>query len=154
MTYPRYDYEAVRLVRRFRGHTDRITDLTLAADARWLLSASLDGTVRVWDVPAAQCLQVRIAFEVVTIAILQTIKCAGSCRLLWLLCNNAMRSWHCPTVFAGAQHSRLTWRISPCSGLIVLAPTACQTMQRLSLPCCYMLGLGIGLPLSQVLECW
>lgn len=46
-------------MRRFRGHADRITDLTLAADARWLLSASLDGTVRVWDVPAAQCLQAR-----------------------------------------------------------------------------------------------
>ncbi len=55
----RYDYEAARLVRRFRGHTDRITDLALAADARWLLSASLDGSLRVWDVPAAVCLQAR-----------------------------------------------------------------------------------------------
>lgn len=55
---PRYDYEAVRLVRCFRGHTDRITDMALASDARWLLSSSLDGTVRVWDVPAANCLQV------------------------------------------------------------------------------------------------
>jgi len=55
----RYDYEAARLVRRFRGHADRVTDLALAADARWLLSASLDGSLRVWDVPAAVCLQAR-----------------------------------------------------------------------------------------------
>ncbi len=55
----RYDYEAARLVRRFCGHTDRVTDLALAADARWLLSASLDGSLRVWDVPAAVCLQAR-----------------------------------------------------------------------------------------------
>ena len=54
----RYDIEAVRSVRRFRGHKDRITDLAIAQDARWLLSASLDGTVRVWDVPSARCLQV------------------------------------------------------------------------------------------------
>ena len=51
--------EAVRSVRHFRGHRDRITDMAIAQDARWLLSASLDGTVRVWDVPSARCLQVK-----------------------------------------------------------------------------------------------
>ena len=56
--YCRYDIEAVRSVRQFRGHTDRITDLRMSADARWLLSSSLDGTLRVWDVPSARCLQV------------------------------------------------------------------------------------------------
>ena len=45
-------------MRQFRGHTDRITDLRMSADARWLLSSSLDGTLRVWDVPSARCLQV------------------------------------------------------------------------------------------------
>ena len=54
----RYDIEAVRIVRQFRGHTDRITDLQMSQDARWLLSSSLDGTMRVWDVPSARCLQV------------------------------------------------------------------------------------------------
>ena len=44
----RYDIEAVRSVRQFKGHTDRITDLRMSADARWLLSSSLDGTRRVW----------------------------------------------------------------------------------------------------------
>ncbi|GLC36521.1 hypothetical protein PLESTM_000455900 [Pleodorina starrii] len=47
-----------RLVRRFRGHSDRVTGLHLSADSRWLLSSSMDGTMRVWDIPAAQCLQV------------------------------------------------------------------------------------------------
>ncbi|CAK0785298.1 hypothetical protein CVIRNUC_008505 [Coccomyxa viridis] len=53
-----YDIEAVRSVRQFKGHMDRITDLRMSADARWLLSSSLDGTLRVWDVPSARCLQV------------------------------------------------------------------------------------------------
>ena len=48
-------------MRQFRGHTDRITDLQMSQDARWLLSSSLDGTMRVWDVPSARCLQVSFA---------------------------------------------------------------------------------------------
>ena len=46
-----FDVEALRSVRRFRGHTDRVTDLQLSEDCRWLLSASMDNTIRVWDVP-------------------------------------------------------------------------------------------------------
>ncbi|CAD7697143.1 unnamed protein product [Ostreobium quekettii] len=53
-----YDAEAARLVRKFRGHTDRITALEMSSDGRWLLSAAMDGSVRVWDVPAGQVLQV------------------------------------------------------------------------------------------------
>ncbi|DBB09195.1 TPA: hypothetical protein ACH3X3_007787 [Trebouxia sp. C0006] len=53
-----YDVEAVRMVRRFKGHKDRVTGLVISQDARWLLSSSMDGTVRVWDIPAACCLQV------------------------------------------------------------------------------------------------
>ncbi len=29
----------------------------ISADSRWLLSSSLDGSLRVWDVPVARCLQ-------------------------------------------------------------------------------------------------
>ena len=46
------------MVRRFKGHKDRVTGLVMSQDARWLLSSSMDGTVRVWDIPAACCLQV------------------------------------------------------------------------------------------------
>lgn len=49
-----YDVEAMRSVRRFKGHTDRVTDLQLSEDCRWLLSASMDNTLRVWDVPGEQ----------------------------------------------------------------------------------------------------
>ncbi|MEW5318032.1 MAG: hypothetical protein WDW38_009286 [Sanguina aurantia] len=53
-----FDVEAPRLVRRFVGHSDRVTGLHMSADSRWLLSASMDGTLRVWDVPASNCIQV------------------------------------------------------------------------------------------------
>lgn len=45
------DVEARTVVRRFKGHTDRITDLQFSADCRWLLSSGMDGTLRIWDVP-------------------------------------------------------------------------------------------------------
>lgn len=56
----RYDVEAMRQVRQFKGHKDRITGLVVSQDAKWLLSSSMDGTVRIWDIPAAACLQVRL----------------------------------------------------------------------------------------------
>lgn len=46
-----YDIDARRLVRRFKGHRDRISDLQMSEDGKWLLSSSLDNTLRVWDVP-------------------------------------------------------------------------------------------------------
>ncbi|CAM6100981.1 unnamed protein product [Calypogeia fissa] len=49
-----YDVVAVRMVRLFQGHTDRITDLCFSEDGKWLVSSSMDETVRVWDVVAAK----------------------------------------------------------------------------------------------------
>ena len=42
------------LVRRFNGHRNTITDLAWTPDARWLVSCSLDGTMRIVDLPSAQ----------------------------------------------------------------------------------------------------
>ena len=43
-----------RLARRFDGHTDPVTALVFSEDAHWLLSAAVDGTVRVWDMAAGR----------------------------------------------------------------------------------------------------
>nr|ATG70826.1 WD-40 repeat family protein [Callitropsis vietnamensis] len=45
-----YDVTAVRIVRKFVGHMDRVTDLCFSEDGKWLLSSSMDGTIRIWDV--------------------------------------------------------------------------------------------------------
>ncbi|GMH45573.1 hypothetical protein BSKO_13530 [Bryopsis sp. KO-2023] len=52
------DIVAGRVVRRFGGHEDRITCLEISQDGRWLLSSSMDGTVRVWDIPSSQIFQI------------------------------------------------------------------------------------------------
>ena len=56
----RYDVEAGRRVRQFRGHTDRITDLGISTDGRWLLASSMDAHLRVYSIPAARLLQVSL----------------------------------------------------------------------------------------------
>lgn len=38
-------------MRQFRGHSAAVSDMRVSEDCRWLLSASLDGTVRCWDIP-------------------------------------------------------------------------------------------------------
>lgn len=45
-----------RQVRKFPGHTALISDLKFSADGRWLVSASHDSSVKVWDIPTARCI--------------------------------------------------------------------------------------------------
>ncbi|CAA6672103.1 unnamed protein product [Spirodela intermedia] len=45
-----FDVITLRMVRKFEGHTDRITDLCFSEDGKWLLSSGMDGSLRVWDV--------------------------------------------------------------------------------------------------------
>lgn len=50
------DMTSSRVVRTYSGHTNRITDACFSTDARWLITSSLDRTVRVWDLPTARCI--------------------------------------------------------------------------------------------------
>lgn len=49
-----FDVIALRMVRKFEGHTDRITDVCFSEDGKWLLTSSMDGTLRIWDVILAR----------------------------------------------------------------------------------------------------
>ncbi|KAK4273647.1 hypothetical protein QN277_016997 [Acacia crassicarpa] len=48
------DVVNIKLVRKFEGHTDRITDLSFSEDGKWLVSSSMDGSLRIWDVILAR----------------------------------------------------------------------------------------------------
>lgn len=47
------DYETKAIVRKFDGHTARITDAAFSPDSRWLITASMDCTVKIYDIPSA-----------------------------------------------------------------------------------------------------
>jgi len=50
-----FDIASRRRVRKFDGHSNRITDLCFSVDARLLVSAAMDSCVRVWDLPTSRC---------------------------------------------------------------------------------------------------
>ncbi|KAL3516441.1 hypothetical protein ACH5RR_023343 [Cinchona calisaya] len=49
-----FDVISPRMVRKFEGHTDRITDMCFSEDGKWLLTSSMDGSLRIWDVILAR----------------------------------------------------------------------------------------------------
>lgn len=50
------DIVSRKTVRSFGGHSSQLTDLCWSADARWVLTSSVDSTVKVWDVPTGMIL--------------------------------------------------------------------------------------------------
>lgn len=47
------DCDTCTIIRKFSGHTGRITDATFSADSRWLITASMDCSIKVFDIPSA-----------------------------------------------------------------------------------------------------
>ncbi|XP_071953801.1 WD repeat-containing protein 36-like [Antedon mediterranea] len=45
------DIDTCSIVRIFVGHRNSITDMAFRSDGRWLLTSSMDSTIRTWDLP-------------------------------------------------------------------------------------------------------
>jgi len=69
-----FDFDTMnfKCIRSFtkNSHNDKITALAFMPDARWLLSTSLDKTMRIWDIPSGQLIDT-IEFDeaIVTLAV-------------------------------------------------------------------------------------
>uniref|UniRef100_M3XKA9 WD repeat domain 36 n=1 Tax=Latimeria chalumnae TaxID=7897 RepID=M3XKA9_LATCH len=46
------DIETRKIVRKFSGHRGQINDMAFSPDGRWLVTASMDCTLRTWDLPS------------------------------------------------------------------------------------------------------
>ena len=53
-----FDLESRKTIREFWGHESRITDVTFSKDGRWLISCSLDSTIRTWDLPSSYLIDI------------------------------------------------------------------------------------------------
>ena len=47
------DYDTKNVVRKFTGHTGAITDACFSPDSRWLITSSMDSTIKTWDIPSS-----------------------------------------------------------------------------------------------------
>uniref|UniRef100_A0A4W3JTU3 WD repeat domain 36 n=1 Tax=Callorhinchus milii TaxID=7868 RepID=A0A4W3JTU3_CALMI len=47
-----FDTETRKIVRRFSGHQGQINDMAFSPDGRWLITASMDCSIRTWDLPS------------------------------------------------------------------------------------------------------
>lgn len=52
------DLDTKRIVRRFEGHQARLTDACFNPDSRWLVTASMDCTIRIWDIPSSNLIDI------------------------------------------------------------------------------------------------
>lgn len=43
-----------KVVRKFEGHDEQLTDVAFSPDGRWIVSASLDSTLKCFDVPSGK----------------------------------------------------------------------------------------------------
>ena len=48
------------------GHKDRITSMSISGDARWLLSSSMDCSLRVWDIVSATLIGIQYLHKPIT----------------------------------------------------------------------------------------
>ncbi|ERL92025.1 WD repeat-containing protein 36 isoform X1 [Dendroctonus ponderosae] len=46
------DIDTQRVVRKFAGHTGQLTDATFSPDSRWLITSSMDCSIRTWNIPS------------------------------------------------------------------------------------------------------
>jgi U3 small nucleolar RNA-associated protein 21 len=47
------DYDTKSIIRKFQGHTAAITDACFSPDSLWLLTSSMDCTIKTWDIPSS-----------------------------------------------------------------------------------------------------
>eukprot|EP01135_Chromosphaera_perkinsii_P004142 Nk52_evm49s270 gene=Nk52_evmTU49s270 len=48
------DIDTFKVVRKFYGHTKAITDVAFSQDSRWIVSCSMDTSIRTWDIPTGR----------------------------------------------------------------------------------------------------
>ncbi len=48
------DCDLRKIVRKFVGHSNKISDMSFSSDSRWLVTSSMDCLVKVWDIPSGK----------------------------------------------------------------------------------------------------
>ncbi|KAI5861008.1 WD40-repeat-containing domain protein [Durotheca rogersii] len=52
-----WDTASCQCIQTFKGHTDRVSSITISSDSQRLISGSNDGSIRIWDTASGQCVR-------------------------------------------------------------------------------------------------
>ena len=50
------DVDTRKITRKLYGHHNQITDLAFSSDSKWLVTSSMDHSIRTWDIPTGSCI--------------------------------------------------------------------------------------------------
>ncbi|XP_014218088.1 WD repeat-containing protein 36 [Copidosoma floridanum] len=91
------DIDTRKIVRKFEGHTGRLTDASFSPDSRWLVSASMDRSIRVWDIPSSQLIDI---FQVPDACTSLTFSPTGEFLASTHVCNLGIYLWSNRTLYS------------------------------------------------------
>ncbi|KAL7306527.1 hypothetical protein TKK_0001221 [Trichogramma kaykai] len=91
------DIDMHRVVRILEGHRGPLTDVTFSPDSRWIVSSSIDRTIRVWDIPSAQVIDI---FQVPEACISLTFSPTGEFLATAHTCNLGIMLWTNKTLYS------------------------------------------------------
>ncbi|MGH4026608.1 MAG: TIR domain-containing protein [Pseudonocardiaceae bacterium] len=81
----------MKILRKLRGHTDRVTDITLSPDDRLIASASMDHTVRIWNLSSGAEVAVLEGHE----GPLASVQFSADSKFLASMSTHSVRIWRC-----------------------------------------------------------
>ncbi|XP_031846092.1 WD repeat-containing protein 36 [Nomia melanderi] len=90
------DLDTRKIVRRFEGHEGRLTDASFSPDSRWLVTASMDCTIRVWDIPSSNLIDI---FQVPEACTSLDFSPTGEMLITTHVCNLGIYLWSNRTLY-------------------------------------------------------
>lgn len=79
------DIDVKEVVRKFNGHFAQITDASFSPNSRWLITSSMDCSIRTWDIPSGQLIdQFRTDSACISINMSPTGECIATAHVDYL----------------------------------------------------------------------
>lgn len=99
------DIDTREIVRKFSGHFAQITDASFSPNSRWLVTASMDCSVRTWDVPSGQLIdQFRTDAACISLNMSPTSECLATAHVDYL----GIFLWSNKTLYSNVTLNALT----------------------------------------------
>lgn len=104
------DIDVKEIVRKFNGHFAQITDAVFSPNSRWLITASMDCSIRTWDIPTGQLIdQFRTAAACISINMSPTGECIATAHVDYL----GIFLWGNKTIYSHISLKALTPEAEP-----------------------------------------